>query len=302
MDIEQLKLFVDLAHVKNFTRAGRNNFLTQPAVSRRIQQLEAELGARLFERSRRRVLLSENGRLFLPYARDVLARLEEARQQMQESEKKPVGRLRLAASPSIGLYMLPSYLRKFIRLYPKIELHVEYDLPDNIYSKIAGGEIDLGVVAYPVGKPEVVTLPFVTDTIVLICGPKHPFAKRPNVHLQDLHGQPFVLLPERVPTGKAIRQALRRMGVKLEVRMEYDNFELIKRTVELGATLSLVPRGVVDTEIRSNTLRCVKVSDFHFNRPMAIIYRKRRILTTPMRALIGVLNPAEAAQVARKAL
>jgi len=297
MDTGQLKLFLDLARVKNFTRAARDNFLTQPAVSRRIQQLESELGVRLFERSRRRVLLSENGRIFLPFARDILSKLEEARHEMLESDSKPVGRLRMAASPSIGLYALPVYLKKFIRLYPKVDLHVEYDLPDRIYAGIAAGELDLGVVAYPVSKPEVVSVPFVTDIIVLICSPQHPLARRSFVHLNDLRGQKFVLLPERLPTGKAIRLALRRLGVQLDVQMEYDNFELIKRTVEMGLGLSLVPRQVAELEVRNKKLKSLKILDFPFERPMAIIYRKGRIVSSPMRALISILNAQEAAKL-----
>jgi LysR family transcriptional regulator, transcriptional activator of the cysJI operon len=297
MDTAQLKLFMDLARIKNFTRAGRNNFLTQPAVSRRIQQLELELGVRLFERSRRRVLLSENGRIFLPYARDILSRLEEARHEMLESDSKPVGRLKVAASPSIGLYVLPSYLKKFIRRYPKIDLHVEYDLPDRIYASIAAGDLDLGIVAYPVAKPEVASLPFMTDMIVLICAPNHPLARRSNLRLSDLLGQKFVLLPERLPTGKAIRQALRRLGVHLDIQMEYDNFELIKRTVEMGLGLSMVPRQVAELEVKNKKLKSLKIQDFRFERPLAIIYRKGRIVSSPMGALISILNPEEASKL-----
>ncbi|MBZ5534544.1 MAG: LysR family transcriptional regulator [Acidobacteriia bacterium] len=294
MDTAQLKLFLDLARIKNFTRAARNNYLTQPAVSRRIQQLESELGVRLFERSRRRVLLSENGRIFLPYARDILSRLDEAREEMRESESKPIGRLKVAASPSIGLYVLPSYLKRFIRLYPKIDLHVEYDLPDRIYASIAAGDLDLGVVAYPVSKPEVASIPFVTDTIVLICAPTHPLARRSSVHLKDLLGHKFVLLPERLPTGKAIRQALRRLGVQLDTQMEYDNFELIKRTVEMGLGLSMVPRQVAELEVKNKKLRTLKIMDFTFERPLAIIFRKGRIISSSMHALLSILNPVEA--------
>lgn len=297
MDIEQLRLFVDLARIRNFTRAARDHFLTQPAVSRRIQQLESELGVRLFERTRRRVLLSESGNVFLPYAREVLAKLEEARSQMTESQKRPVGRLRVAASPSIGLYVLPAYLKKFIRLYPKVDLHVEYELPDKIYSSIAAGDLDLGVVAYPAGKPEVVTIPLMIDRIVLICSPHHPFAKRKSVRLRDLLGQRCVLLPEHVPTGKAIRQALRRRGISLQIQMEYDNFELIKRTVEMGLGISLVPRLVAASEVRIKKLKSLKIVDFPFERPLAIIYRKGRIVSAPMRALISILNAQEAAKV-----
>jgi DNA-binding transcriptional LysR family regulator len=297
MDTQQLKIFVDLARIRNFTRAARDNYLTQPAVSRRIQQLESELGVRLFDRSRRRVLLSENGKVFLPYARKILETLEAARHDMIDSEQKSAGSLRLAASPSIGLYVLPSYLKKFISLHPKVDLHVEYELPHEIYSSIVAGDLDLGVIAYPTSRPEVVSLPFVTDTIVLICSPRHPLARRRNLKLMDLLGHRFVLLPERVPTGKAIRQALRRLGIQLQVHMEYDNFELIKRTVEMGLSLSLVPRQVADMEVKDRKLCALKLQDFPFERPMALIYRKGRVLTGPMRALISILNPEEAARL-----
>ncbi len=294
MDTEQLKLFVDLARIRNFTRAARSNFLTQPAVSRRIQQLEEELGVRLFDRSRRRVLLSENGQVFLPYAREILSRLEAARHEMADTASKPMGRLRVAASPSIGLYILPSFLKKFIRMYPKIDLHVDYELPDEIYPGIESGEIDLGFVAYPSTRRDVVAVPFMTDTIVLICPPQHPLAKRKGIRLHDLLAYRFVLLPDRVPTGKAIHLALKRRGVQLQVLMEYDNFELIKRTVEMGLAISLVPRQVAAFEVKNKKLKAINVVDFQFLRPMAVVYRKGRIVTGAIQALFSILEAGHA--------
>src|SRR5262245_1018241 len=125
MDAQQLKLFLDLVNTRNFTKVSELNYLTQPAVSHQIQRLEHELGARLFERTKRKVVLTEEGHLLFSLAHDILSKFEEIRTIFSERQGRVVGRLKVSTTVSIGLYILPTYLKQFITHFPEVDLHIE---------------------------------------------------------------------------------------------------------------------------------------------------------------------------------
>lgn len=290
MDGQQLKLFLDLVSNKNFTKVAELNYLTQPAVSHQIQRLEAELGVRLFERTKRKVVITEEGQLLYPVAKEILSKFEEIRTLFSERRGRVIGRLRISTTVSIGLYILPTYLKQFITHFPEVDLHVEYQLPENIYTQLLSGDSDLGLLAYPEKRPDILVLPFIDDEVVLICPPHHPWARKKRVRISDIQGQDFIALAETTPTGQAIRQRLKDLGVTVRLRTEYDNIEVVKKTVETGLGISLVPHRVVLQEVKNRTLVCIKVSDVDFERPLGIIYRKSKTVTKPMQEFLNILT------------
>jgi DNA-binding transcriptional LysR family regulator len=287
----QLKLFLDLSTMKNFTKVSERNYLTQPAVSKQIQRLEEELGARLFERTKRKVILTEEGHLLVAYATDMLRKFDEIKSLFLERKGKVVGRLKIATTVSIGLYILPTYLKLFIKQFPHVDLHVEYQLPERIYDLLLSGESDLGIMAYPEKRNDIITIPFMDDEIVIICPPHHPWAHKKRVRLHQIKNHELIALDENTPTGKAIRQRLNELGIPVRLKMEYDNIEVIKKTVEMGLGISLVPRQSVVQEAKNHTLVSIRVSDMHFERPLTIVYWKGKLLSKTMQAFIDILTP-----------
>ncbi|MBI1746236.1 MAG: LysR family transcriptional regulator [Acidobacteria bacterium] len=290
MDAQSLKLFLDLYHSRNFTRTSERNYLTQPAVSHQIQRLEHELGVRLFERTKRRVVVTEEGRLLFPIAKDLLARFDEIRTLFAERKGLVIGRLKISTTVSIGLYILPSYLKQFIKRFPDVDLHVEYQLPDTIYDLLLKGDSDLGLLAYPERQSDIVVLPFMVDEFVLICPPHHIWARKKHIKIAEIEGQDFIGLAEATPTGKAIRQRLKDLGITVRLRTEYNNIEVVKKTVETGLGISLVPRGVVTQEVKNRTLISLSFSDVNFERPLGIVYRKSKVVTKPMQEFLKILT------------
>jgi len=124
MDLDQMKYFCDLVRVQSFTKVAELNFISQPAVSLSIQKLEEDLGVKLLERTTRRVLPTEEGRIFHEYARDILERVREARSVLLERQEKMLGTLSLATVHSVGLHELPVYLKEYIRRYPEVNIHI----------------------------------------------------------------------------------------------------------------------------------------------------------------------------------
>ena len=172
MELHQLKLFLDLVREGSFTRVAEMNRLTQPAVSLQIQRLEADLGCKLLERTTRRVLVTEEGRILAAYARDIIALSQEAQQALLERRGQMVGSLRVAAIHSVGLYELPDYLKRYIHLYPDVHLHIEYHRSELVYQLVLQGSVDVGLVAYPEPRDSMVVIPFLEDEMVVIVNPE----------------------------------------------------------------------------------------------------------------------------------
>jgi LysR family transcriptional regulator, transcriptional activator of the cysJI operon len=290
MEFDQLRLFVDLVREQNFTKVAERNCITQPAVSLSIQKLEDELGTKLLERTTRKVLVTEEGRILYDYAREILSKAQEAKAVLLERQDKVLGSIRLATVHSVGLYELPASLKEFIRRYPEVNIHIEYQLSDQVYRSVVDGDADLGLVAYPEERSGAVAVPFFQDELVVICNCEHPFAGRETVPLRELNGQAFVAFEAEIPTRKAIDAVMQQHGVHVDIRMQCDNIEILKKMVEVGLGISLVPLLSVRQERNSGELRVLHISDHVVHRPLAIIHRKGKNLSRPHRAFVELLT------------
>lgn len=274
MDLDQLRLFVDLVQTQNFTKVAEKNCLTQPAVSLSIQKLEDELGTRLLERTTRRVLVTDDGRILYDCATEVLRQVQEVRSLLQERQERVIGTLRLATVHSIGLYELPPTLRKFIQRYPEANLHVDYMRSDQVYHAVIEGEADLGLVAYPEARGGLIVTPFFTDELVVICGTEHPLASREQMRLDELQGEKFVAFDPDIPTRKAVDQHLAEFGVSVQITATCDNIEVLKHTVHAGSGLALAPAHAVRQDAAVGFLCAIPITDYPVHRPLALIGRK----------------------------
>lgn len=290
MELDQLKLFTDLVREQSFTRVAEKNYLTQPAVSLRIQKLEEELDTRLVERTTRKVIVTEEGRILNDYAREILRQVEEVKAVLQERQQKMVGSVRLATIHSIGLHELPIFLKAFINRYPQVGLHVEYRVADIVYQLVTEGDVDLGVVAYPEPRPHLTILPFLEDELVVICNPEHPLAQAESVGLRDLHEAAFIAFEEGIPTRRAIDAVLKRHNIRVQIRMQCDNIEVLKKMVEVGLGISVAPAFSVQQEVRQGTLKSLPIRNYCFKRPLGIIHRKEKTFSRPQRAFIDLLT------------
>jgi LysR family transcriptional regulator, transcriptional activator of the cysJI operon len=299
MEFDQLRLFVDLVREQNFTKVAERNNITQPAVSLSIQKLEEELRTRLLERTTRKVLVTEEGRILYEYARDILAKAQEAKAVLQERQDRVLGTIRMATVHSVGLYELPATLKEYIRRYPEVNLHIEYKLSDQVYHAVADGEADLGLVAYPEERGGVVAVPFFEDELVLICSSEHALARKEIVRLRDLNGCAFVAFEAEIPTRKAIDAMFHRNDVRVDIRMQCDNIEILKKMVEVGLGISMVPLLSVRHEERSGALTILRIADQVVRRPLALIHRKGKALSRPQRAFVDLLTTEGAALLAQ---
>jgi DNA-binding transcriptional LysR family regulator len=201
-----------------------------------------------------------------------------------------LGSIRLATVHSVGLYELPASLKEFIRRYPEVNIHVEYKLSDQVYHAVLDGDVDLGLVAYPEPRSGVTTLAFFEDELVLICCNEHPLAKMDRIRLSHLSGCRFVAFEAEIPTRKAIDGLLQQNDIRVDIRMACDNIEILKKMVEVGLGVSLVPLLSVREEARNGSLCVHRLTDHVVRRPLAIIHRKGKTLSRPQRAFVELLT------------
>lgn len=290
VDIESLKLFCDVIHLKGFTQAAAANSITQSAVSQRLKALEKRFGVPLIERHGAGLFLTKAGETFYKGARRILADLREVEEELQGIDGRVAGSVRLAAIYSVGLYELNPSVKKFLKSYPEIEVQIEYSRANKIYQDVANGSIDLGIVAYPANKPQLRWTPLREDELVLICAPDHPFSEYGSISLKRLAGQPFVNFQRDIPTRRALEEIFKKNGVSVIPKAEFDNIELIKRAVEIGLGISIVPSMTVRSEIQAGLLKAIALAEGPFKRPIAILYRRGRALPPAVKKFMAVLT------------
>ncbi|MDE3066848.1 MAG: LysR family transcriptional regulator [Verrucomicrobiota bacterium] len=290
MQIESLKVFCDLAETESFTKAAQINGVTQSAVSQQISTLERLFKSLLIERSKKRFRLTREGQVLYDYSKQIIQTYESLHSKLQEIKDIISGTIRVATIYSIGLHDLPPYIKKFLKDYPTVNVHVEYRRANQVYEDVLGNVVDIGLVAYPQRHVKLETVALRKDTMVLICHPQHPFAKQKGVKLKALAGQKFIGFEPDIPTRKALDKILREHGVHVENVMEFDNIETVKRAVEIDAGVSIVPQGTVLQEIHNQTLAAVPLDDGSYFRPLGAIYKKKKVLSPAMKQFLAILK------------
>ena len=292
MQIESLKVFCDLAETESFTKAAQINGVTQSAVSQQISSLERMFKSLLIERSKKKFRLTREGQVLYDFSKQIIQTYESLHSKLQELKDIISGTIRLATIYSIGLHDLPPYVKKFMKIYPTVNVHVEYRRANQVYEDVLGNVVDLGLVAYPVKDARLEIIPLHKDPLVLICHPQHPFARQKTVKLKALAGQKFVGFEPDIPTRKAIDKILKEHGVGVNNVMEFDNIETVKRAVEIDAGISIVPQGTVMQEVAKQTLAAIPIEDGEFFRPLAAIYKKNKVLSPAMKQFLTILKEA----------
>jgi DNA-binding transcriptional LysR family regulator len=293
MQIESLKVFCDLAETESFTKAAQINGVTQSAVSQQISALERLFKALLIERSKKQFRLTREGQVLYDYSKQVIQTYETLSTKLQEIKEVISGTIRVATIYSVGLHDLPPYLKKFLKAYPTVNVHVEYRRANQVYEDVIGNVVDLGLVAFPAKDPKLEVFPLRKDTLVLICHPQHPLAKNKNIKLKALSGAKFIGFEPDIPTRRALDRILKDHGVQVQHVMEFDNIETVKRAVEIDAGVAIVPEGTVLQEVAKQSLAQVTIEDGQFHRPLAAIYKKNKVLSLAMREFLATIKDSK---------
>jgi LysR family hydrogen peroxide-inducible transcriptional activator len=239
MEIEQLRNFLKVAELGNFTRAAEQVGLSQSALSRSIGRLEDEVGQPLFERQTRKVVLSDPGRVLFDRARKIVSLVEDAKAEICDDGES--GRIRIAAIPTIAPYFLPECLQSFQQQFPKAQLIVQEDTTDNLLAKLADGEVDVAVAALPIVAKYLEVEPLFDEELLMVSGRHHPLARKKIIRTSDIEEYPFVLLGEAHCLSDNVITFCRQKSFSPVSVERTSQLAMVQELVSLGHGISLVP-------------------------------------------------------------
>ncbi|MDR1727130.1 MAG: LysR family transcriptional regulator [Acidobacteriota bacterium] len=290
MQIETLKVFCDLVESRSFSRAAMRNAITQSAVSQQVKNLESRFETQLLRRDGKSVSPTPVGRLFYERSRVILDSFDQMQFEIKSIGQDMVGSVRVETIYSVGLYEISMVVKNFLRQYPKVNLHVEYSKGARVYEDCLRGVIDLGIVTYPEPRKGLRIIPLPADRLILICAPDHPLAKRRHIDIQKLNGENYIAFEKGLASQRALDGIFREHDIEVRTVMEFDNIETIKRSVEIGAGVSIVPLLSVQKEVQNGLLAQVGFTDKNFYRPLGIIVRTRHPISPAARKFIELMQ------------
>jgi DNA-binding transcriptional LysR family regulator len=293
MDIRDLQVFLSVAKHLNYTRASEEVNLSQPSVSVRMHQLERDLGAKLFEQLGKRVALTEAGKLLVPHAGRVIAAMDDARSAINELQGLERGSLRIGASTTPGMYLIPKTIAHFKRRYPKVEVHLIVKDTRQIEEGVIRNEYDFGFIGGHLAGDEVEIVPWLTDELVLIVPLGHRLASKRRVKLSDLTKEQFVSREQGSATRAVVAAHLRKARTELETVIEMANPESVKKAVQSGLGLAFISGFSVESELKARTLIVVKLQGLDIRRELKIVYRKDKHLSLAARSFLDLAGLRE---------
>jgi DNA-binding transcriptional LysR family regulator len=290
MHIETVRIFCDLAELLSFSKTAEKNLLSQSAVSQQLAQLELTHQCQLINRKKRPIELTREGQLLYRAAKDILDRYEQLKSELKSLKSSTGSRMKVAAIFSIGMYVLPDYIKRFMVNNSDVQVDIEYLGAAKIYELTLAGDIDIGLLAIPRRDKRLNVYDFQDEPLVLVCSPNNLLADKSRVDIHGVQFERFIAFGKDVPTRVYIDNILQRYNIIVRPVMEFDNTETIKRAVEINSGISILPQTTVLQEIHSGTLKAIMFSNEHFSRPTGIIVRKDKILSQASRYFIEMLR------------
>lgn len=290
MQLESLKMFCDVVETGSFSRAAQLNHVTQSAVSQQIRALENRYEQKLLSRSARQVTPTPSGERLFRGCKEILARFSEVEQEIREQSAEVAGTTTVSTIYSVGLHELQSVQVALLKTHPKVNMRLTYRRSDQVYDDVILGAAELGVVAYPQARAGVDIVEFRDDKLAVVCAPGHPLASKSKVSMSALSGVPFIAFDREAPTRKAIDKLFREKGLELTPVMEMDNVETIKRAVEMGLGISVLPAATVGHELDRGSLVAKPFAEGTFTRPIGILIRKGKYLDRASQAVLDAFK------------
>jgi DNA-binding transcriptional LysR family regulator len=284
MDVDQLRAFVAVARARRFTRAARALGTTQPSLSRRVQQLERVVGAKLVVRTPAGVVLTSAGERFLAHAERALASIDAGRTAIEELSGEARGTVALGSQPTISAYVLPALLARFHARNPDVVLRLREGLADQIEERLASGELDLALMNLPVRRLDLAAQKLWQEDYLLAVPVGHRLASLERaIALAEAVNEPLVIVPAAHAT-QAIFAACEEKGVPPRVVVDADNLEAVRRMVERGLGVALLPRTMAEAmDVRR--VRTLEITRGGVKRQVALVHRGEAYLTAAARAL-----------------
>ncbi|HWR54616.1 MAG TPA: LysR family transcriptional regulator [Bryobacteraceae bacterium] len=288
MDLDQLHTFLEIVRLKSFSKAAQTCFRTQPAISAQVRQLEQELGTQLFDRFGSRIALTTAGKIFAQYAEQILALRRQSQDAINELERTPRGDLVVAANEATWIYILPEVFHDYRRQFPHVHLLVDRSYGSRILDAVQENLADFGIVQLPVQERKLQVVKIHSDEIRLIVPAGHELADKDSVTAPEVARFPLIL--QKYGTTRArLNEWLELVEDDLQIAMELDSTEMLKRFVLAGMGIAFMAGSHCREEVSGGRLHAIPLSPEPMLRRLALVYRKDKALSKAALGFIEVV-------------
>jgi len=296
VNLNQLRVFCEVVERNGFTRAAEALYLTQPAVSRQVRELERHYGVELFEQIGKRIFPTEAGTTLYNYARQLFHTLDDLEVEINQIKGLKSGHLRIAASATAGTYLIPHLLGRFKKKYPGVEIILEIYNSQQVEQRLLQyQQLDLGITERPEMEEALVSKPFERDEVVIIVSPEHPFAGRDEVTAAELRGERFIHREPGSGTRTLLDQEFDRLDLRVKMVMELGSTAAIKQAVASGLGVSAVSSRSIRLEKKAGLLVSLRCPDMNLTRDVRYIYHRDRRLSRAATAFLEILQESSKA-------
>jgi len=292
MQLPDLAAFLAVAADRSFSAAARRLHRTQPAISQAVRRIEDEIGERLFDRSSRDGTLTEAGRLLQDYAQRLLGLAGEAQTAMRELQQMRRGRVIIGANEAAVHSLLP-HIERFALAHPQVAVEVRRVPSRQVAGAVLDRTIDFGIVTFQPGDRGIQTVPLGSDDIVLLTSPKHPLATKRRVTLEEVGRQIVIAHNDPSPTRDRVLRAYERKHTSINIQVSLPSLDGIKRAVEMGIGVALLPRRCALTEISRGGLVAVKVPELGAARQVRLVFRRTGERSRAAEAFLEIAKTAK---------
>lgn len=290
MHLRFVELFCDVVQHRSFSKAAAAHDVSQSSASQAVHALEERLGTLLIDRSKRPFELTPAGEVYYNGCRALVDGYRAVEDQVLRLRDKVTGPVRVVAIYSVNLLQMDCYLKRFGELYPEAWVRVDYQHPEAVYEQVLHDEADLGLVSFPRDRGEITSIPWQSQPMVLVVPPSHPLAGRESVSVQDISGEDFVGFTTDLTIRKQVDRWLKASRIAVNIVHEFDNIENIKRAVEAGSGVAILPLPTVRREVENHALSALPLSDVQWLRPLGIVHKRHKTLSTAVLKFIELLH------------
>ncbi|AAP99216.1 LysR family transcriptional regulator [Prochlorococcus marinus] len=295
--LDQLRILKAIVHEGSFKKAAESLYVTQPAVSLQIQNLEKQLEIAIFDRGGRKAQLTEAGKLLLKYCERILTQCDEACGAIEDLHNLKGGSLIIGASQTTGTYLMPRMIGLFRQKFPEVSVQLQVHSTRRTGWSVANGQIDLAIIGgqLPNELNELLhIIPYATDQLALILSQKHPLARMKELTKEDLYRLGFVTLDSQSTTRKVVDQLLKDSGLdvqRLRIEMELNSLEAIKNAVQSGLGAAFLPVVSIERELLAGTVHKPLVADLEVKRELKLISNPNRYTSRAAEAFTKEILP-----------
>ncbi|WP_066371071.1 LysR family transcriptional regulator [Neobacillus fumarioli] len=292
MNIESLKMFCLVVEKGSISEAARLSFVSQPAVTRQIRQLEEQYKAVLFDRTAGKLTPSKTGKILYPYAKEIVTYFKRSVEAVQEETAKLEVVLHVGASLTIGEYLLPGILGDFSKHYPTLKLNLSIGNTPHILSMLENNDIDIAFVEGSVEEGELIIKKFADDELILVTSSQHRWREKGQIQIEELPEEKMIWRETDSGTRQIIENELEKHDIleKIKSTMELGSYQSIKSAVEAGLGVSILPKLTVTKELKYGILHEIKVANFKISRNLWMVQKNYRFQKTGLHQFIDFIN------------